>query len=51
MKLSKQLKARRVGLGALVLASSEVRFNVDSETADPIDVKVIIKHISKEKNI
>jgi len=39
LKLSKQLKARRVGLGALVLASSEVRFNVDSETADPIDVK------------
>ena len=45
LKLSKQLKARRVGLGALVLASSEVRFNVDSETADPIDVKVVIEKI------
>jgi len=39
LKLSKVLKTRRVQNGALVLASSEVRFNVDSETADPIDVK------------
>merc|ERR1719228_1068582 len=39
LKLSRELKQRRVDNGALVLASSEVRFNVDSETADPIDVQ------------
>ncbi|XP_023345051.1 uncharacterized protein LOC111714221 [Eurytemora carolleeae] len=39
LALSKKLKERRVGNGALVLASSEVRFSVDSETADPIDVQ------------
>merc|ERR1712055_888647 len=39
LKLSRELKQRRVDSGALVLASSEVRFNVDSETADPIDVQ------------
>ncbi|TRY61520.1 hypothetical protein TCAL_13903 [Tigriopus californicus] len=40
MSLSKILKQRRLDQGALVLASSEVRFTVDSETADPIDVQV-----------
>ncbi len=39
LQLSKILKRRRVENGALVLASSEVRFDVDSETADPIDVQ------------
>jgi len=39
LKLSRELKQKRVDNGALVLASSEVRFNVDSETADPIDVQ------------
>merc|ERR1712112_15020 len=39
LKLSKTLKQRRVDNGSLVLASSEVRFNVDSETADPIEVQ------------
>ena len=39
LKLSKILKQRRLDNGALVLASSEVRFDVDSETAEPIDVK------------
>jgi len=39
LKLSRELKQRRVDNGALVLASSEVRFNVDSETADPIEVQ------------
>merc|ERR1719245_425161 len=39
MKLSKIMKQRRVEAGSLVLASSEVRFNVESETADPIDVQ------------
>merc|ERR1719147_105717 len=39
LNLSRILKQKRVDNGALVLASSEVRFNVDSETADPIDVQ------------
>ncbi len=39
LRLSKIMKRRRVERGALVLASSEVRFDVDSETADPIDVQ------------
>merc|ERR1719412_1007291 len=39
LKLSKILKQKRIDQGALLLASSEVRFNVDSETADPIDVQ------------
>nr|CAD7598117.1 unnamed protein product [Timema genevievae] len=30
---------KRVGLGALVLASPEIRFQVDSETHDPIEVE------------
>ena len=33
-------KAKRIANGALLLASSEIRFSVDSETADPIDVQV-----------
>jgi len=39
LKLSKLLKQRRIDSGALILASSEIRFNVDSETADPVDVQ------------
>jgi exosome complex exonuclease DIS3/RRP44 len=39
MKLSKILKGNRRKLGALQLAGSEVRFTVDRETADPIDVQ------------
>merc|ERR1719471_820542 len=35
LSLSRILKRRRTEKGALVLASSEVRFTVDSETADP----------------
>ncbi|XP_062555669.1 exosome complex exonuclease RRP44 [Armigeres subalbatus] len=37
-KLAKILKKRRIDNGALVLASPEIRFNIDSETHDPIDV-------------
>ncbi|XP_035905748.1 exosome complex exonuclease RRP44 [Anopheles stephensi] len=37
--LAKILKKRRTENGALVLASPEIRFHVDSETHDPIDVK------------
>uniref|UniRef100_A0A182JC98 Exosome complex exonuclease RRP44 n=1 Tax=Anopheles atroparvus TaxID=41427 RepID=A0A182JC98_ANOAO len=38
-KLAKVLKRRRTENGALVLASPEIRFQVDSETHDPIEVK------------
>ncbi|XP_015122485.1 exosome complex exonuclease RRP44 isoform X2 [Diachasma alloeum] len=37
--LAKKLKKRRLENGALVLASPEIRFQVDSETHDPIDVE------------
>ncbi|KRY51407.1 Exosome complex exonuclease RRP44 [Trichinella britovi] len=37
--LSKLLKKRRLERGALTLASTEVRFDVDSETSDPIEVQ------------
>ena len=36
--LAKQLKQKRLEAGALTLASVEVRFHLDSETADPIDL-------------
>lgn len=38
-KLAKILKQRRIDKGALTLASPEVRFEVDSETHDPIDLQ------------
>ncbi|XP_024947689.1 exosome complex exonuclease RRP44 isoform X2 [Cephus cinctus] len=38
-ELAKKLKKRRMDNGALVLASPEIRFQVDSETHDPIDVE------------
>ncbi|XP_031771061.1 exosome complex exonuclease RRP44 [Apis florea] len=37
--LAKKLKKRRLENGALVLASPEIRFQVDCETHDPIDVE------------
>ncbi|XP_050525860.1 exosome complex exonuclease RRP44 [Daktulosphaira vitifoliae] len=39
-KFAKILKKRRLDDGALVLASPEIRFLVDSETRDPLDVEV-----------
>ncbi|XP_071443528.1 exosome complex exonuclease RRP44 [Hetaerina americana] len=39
-RLAKLLKKRRIEKGALVLASPEVRFHVDSETHDPVEVVV-----------
>ncbi|BFZ19682.1 hypothetical protein BsWGS_22722 [Bradybaena similaris] len=39
-RLAKILKKKRIDNGALSLASTEVRFYVDSETNDPIDVQV-----------
>ncbi|XP_052815273.1 exosome complex exonuclease RRP44-like [Mya arenaria] len=38
-KLAKVMKQRRIDKGALTLASPEIRFNIDSETHDPIDVQ------------
>lgn len=38
-RLAKILKKKRLDNGALSLASTEVRFHVDSETHDPIDVQ------------
>lgn len=37
--LAKRLKARRMERGALVLSSPEIRFHMDSETRDPIEVE------------
>ena len=38
-RLAKILKQRRIDAGALTLASPEVRFEIDSETHDPIDLQ------------
>ncbi|XP_073436479.1 exosome complex exonuclease RRP44 isoform X2 [Dendrobates tinctorius] len=38
-KLAKILKKRRIDNGALTLSSPEVRFHLDSETHDPIDLQ------------
>ena len=39
-ELAKVLKLKRVEAGALTLASPEVRFEVDSETHDPVDLQM-----------
>lgn len=38
-QLAKILKAKRIEQGALTLASPEVRFHIDSETHDPVDLQ------------
>ncbi|XP_008054149.1 exosome complex exonuclease RRP44 isoform X2 [Carlito syrichta] len=38
-KLAKILKKRRIEKGALTLSSPEVRFHMDSETHDPVDLQ------------
>ena len=38
-RLAKLLKQRRIEAGALTLASPEIRFEIDSETHDPIDLR------------
>merc|ERR1712142_1326502 len=38
-RLAKLLKQKRIDAGALSLASTEVRFHLDSETHDPVEVK------------
>lgn len=37
-RLAKILRARRAAAGALQLASPEVKFEIDRETHDPLDV-------------
>ena len=37
-RLAKVLRSRRAARGALQLASPEVKFKLDSETLDPLDV-------------
>jgi len=36
--LAKKLKQRRIDAGALFLASPEVRFNLENDSQDPIDL-------------
>ena len=38
--LARKMKAKRIEAGALTLASPEVRFNLDTTTANPVDVQV-----------
>ena len=45
--LAKQLRAKRIAAGALMLASAEVRFLLDSETRQPTDVGM---YVQKEAN-
>jgi exoribonuclease R len=40
-KLAKILKARRIANGALTLASPEVRFQLENDSQDPIDVGIL----------
>ncbi|KAJ1557177.1 hypothetical protein HK405_000636, partial [Cladochytrium tenue] len=39
-KIAKKLRARRMENGALVLASPEVRFSLDRDAQDPVDVEL-----------
>jgi exosome complex exonuclease DIS3/RRP44 len=36
--IAKKLRAKRMANGALVLASPEVRFSLDNDAQDPVDV-------------
>ena len=38
LRLSKLLRAKRCAAGALQLASPEVKFKIDTESLDPMDV-------------
>eukprot|EP00741_Cyanophora_paradoxa_P002860 tig00000640_g2776.t1 len=46
-RLAKELKRKRIEAGALTLASPEVRFEIDLETSDPIDMAL---YETKEAN-
>ncbi|KAF9914214.1 exosome catalytic subunit dis3 [Lobosporangium transversale] len=39
-QLAKKLKQKRLDMGALTLASPEVRFNLERDTQDPVDVEM-----------
>lgn len=38
--LAKKLRAKRMEAGALMLASTEVKFVLDADSSDPLDVQV-----------
>nr|ATB19629.1 putative ATRRP44A [Callitropsis funebris] len=38
--LAKTMRSRRIERGALTLASAEVKFNIDTETHDPLDIGI-----------
>ena len=46
-RCARALRARRVEAGALTLASPEVRFELDKETSDPLDVGM---YVTREAN-
>ncbi|XP_041467167.1 exosome complex exonuclease RRP44-like [Lytechinus variegatus] len=46
-RMAKILKQKRIDNGALTLASSEIRFSMDSETHDPIEVE---RKVMRETN-
>ena len=46
-KVTRQLRQKRVDLGALTLASPEVKFEIDTETHDPLDVGM---YVTRESN-
>lgn len=39
------MRQRRIERGALTLASAEVKFEIDTETHDPLDIGAYFKHI------
>eukprot|EP00605_Chrysophyceae_sp_TOSAG23-4_P000450 GSChrysophyteH1.ASY1.ANO1.508.1 assembled CDS len=43
-KIARILRQRRIDMGALTLASPEVRFTLDAETQNPTDVKKVLRH-------
>jgi exosome complex exonuclease DIS3/RRP44 len=43
--LAKILKQRRIDAGALTLASPEVRFKLERETQDPVDIGQLLPHL------
>jgi exosome complex exonuclease DIS3/RRP44 len=46
-KITRQLRQKRVDLGALTLASPEVKFEIDRETSNPLDVGM---YVTRETN-
>lgn len=40
--LAKIMRQRHIDRGALTLASAEVKFQIDTETHDPLDIGIIL---------